>query len=136
MDYLIHYGVPRRSGRYKWGSGKNPRALRKAKRLSKKIDKWESQKSEAMLSSDRGIFARLDPSYYNRTNHKIRKLENRYDKVLPKVHEAKTDRRRQKLINKHNKTVNKLMLTKYKKQENLQKKIDKGKRKYKQMYKR
>lgn len=23
-DYLAHYGVPRRSGRYKWGSGKKP----------------------------------------------------------------------------------------------------------------
>lgn len=22
--YLVHYGVPRKSGRYKWGSGKNP----------------------------------------------------------------------------------------------------------------
>lgn len=24
MNYLIHYGVPRRSGRYPWGSGENP----------------------------------------------------------------------------------------------------------------
>ena len=23
-DYLAHYGLPRRSGRYKWGSGKEP----------------------------------------------------------------------------------------------------------------
>lgn len=23
-DYLMHYGIPKRSGRYKWGSGKNP----------------------------------------------------------------------------------------------------------------
>ena len=22
--YIAHYGIPRRSGRYKWGSGKNP----------------------------------------------------------------------------------------------------------------
>ena len=24
MNYLMHYGVPRRSGRYPWGSGENP----------------------------------------------------------------------------------------------------------------
>ena len=24
MNYLMHYGVPRRSGRYPWGSGDNP----------------------------------------------------------------------------------------------------------------
>ena len=23
-DFLMHYGMPRRSGRYPWGSGKDP----------------------------------------------------------------------------------------------------------------
>ena len=29
-ESLEHYGMPRRSGRYKWGSGKNPRAARRS----------------------------------------------------------------------------------------------------------
>ena len=45
---LYHYGQPRRSGRYKWGSGKDPyhhgasvprRLIRKYDRLQEKLDK-------------------------------------------------------------------------------------------------
>lgn len=48
-DELYHYGMPRRSGRYKWGSGKNPfhhgadRKTRKTKRLEKSINKQQNE---------------------------------------------------------------------------------------------
>ena len=47
-DYLIHYGIPKRSGRFPWGSGKRPfqsgggkdaRIARKAERINQKANK-------------------------------------------------------------------------------------------------
>ena len=35
-DHLAHYGLPRRSGRYKWGSGKDPYQSTRGKRSFKK----------------------------------------------------------------------------------------------------
>ena len=35
FNYLIHYGMPRRSGRYPWGSGKNPKRSKEFKKASK-----------------------------------------------------------------------------------------------------
>ena len=35
-DHLEHYGLPRRSGRYKWGSGKDPYQSTGGKRSFKK----------------------------------------------------------------------------------------------------
>ena len=36
-DHLAHYGLPRRSGRYKWGSGKDPYQSTGGKRSFKKV---------------------------------------------------------------------------------------------------
>lgn len=54
MDYLIHYGMPRRSGRYPYGSGENPRAerryikgLKKLNSLDKKATKYKYKSSKA-----------------------------------------------------------------------------------------
>lgn len=58
-DYIAHYGTPRHSGRYPWGSGKNPRqgtrdyyrktfnALYKSK--SANLDKWGKDKDHNVL---------------------------------------------------------------------------------------
>lgn len=57
-DHLEHYGLPRRSGRYKYGSGKDPyqhsgkRASRlesKSDRLAYKIKKQTSQKTKSRI---------------------------------------------------------------------------------------
>lgn len=42
-DYLMHYGVPRKSGRYKWGSGEDPyhHGASAPRRLTKKIERKE-----------------------------------------------------------------------------------------------
>lgn len=59
-DYLEHYGLPRRSGRYKYGSGKDPyqhsgkRAScleSKSYRLAYKIKKQTSQKTKSRISN-------------------------------------------------------------------------------------
>lgn len=44
-DHLEHYGLPRRSGRYKYGSGKDPyqHSERKASHLESKSDRLASQ---------------------------------------------------------------------------------------------
>ena len=44
--YLAHYGLPRRSGRYKWGSGKEPyQSLRSSAKAGEKFIKSFSKKS-------------------------------------------------------------------------------------------
>lgn len=46
VDEILHYGVPRRSGRYPWGSGKNPRAGRVSAAKRKLKEHLEEKKSE------------------------------------------------------------------------------------------
>ena len=41
-DYLAHYGTPRHSGRYPWGSGKNPQRSKH----------WRQRESDAMKNGD------------------------------------------------------------------------------------
>ena len=59
-NHLEHYGLPRRSGRYKYGSGKDPyqhsgrRASRlesKSDRLASKMKKQTSQKTKSRISN-------------------------------------------------------------------------------------
>lgn len=46
-DHLEHYGLPRRSGRYKWGSGKDPyQSLRSSAKAGEKFIKSFSKKVE------------------------------------------------------------------------------------------
>ena len=51
-DHLEHYGLPRRSGRYKWGSGKDPYQSTRRKRSFKK----------AALAGERYIKSKLGSS--------------------------------------------------------------------------
>ena len=51
-DHLEHYGLPRRSGRYKWGSGKDPYQSLERKRHLKK----------AALAGERYVKSKLGSS--------------------------------------------------------------------------
>ena len=85
---LYHYGVPRRSGRYKWGSGKNPfhhgadGGARKIKRLEKKANRMATMASmNKRAASDANNPFRsvnnINAKYYGRKASKYnQRLEN------------------------------------------------------------
>lgn len=53
-DHLAHYGLPRRSGRYKWGSGKDPyQSLGSSAKAGEKFIKSFSKKSRAEKQNDK-----------------------------------------------------------------------------------
>ena len=52
-DHLEHYGLPRRSGRYKWGSGKDPYQSTGGKRSLKKIARNGEQYIKSKLGSNK-----------------------------------------------------------------------------------
>ena len=53
-DHLEHYGLPRRSGRYKWGSGKDPyQSIERKSSLKKEISKGERYIKSKLSSSKR-----------------------------------------------------------------------------------
>ena len=53
-DHLEHYGLPRRSGRYKWGSGKDPyQSLRSSAKAGEKFIKRFSKKSRIEKQNDK-----------------------------------------------------------------------------------
>ena len=53
-DHLEHYGIPRRSGRYKWGSGKDPyQSLRSSAKAGEKFIKSFSKKSRVEKQNDK-----------------------------------------------------------------------------------
>ena len=52
--YLAHYGLPRRSGRYKWGSGKEPyQSLGSSAKAGEKFIKSFSKKSRVEEQNDK-----------------------------------------------------------------------------------
>lgn len=75
-DHLAHYGLPRRSGRYKWGSGKEPYQSTGGKRSFKK----------AVLQGERYIKSKIGSS--KRAQKKAakarEKVENKKAKALLK----------------------------------------------------
>lgn len=52
-DHLAHYGLPRRSGRYKWGSGKDPYQSTGGKRSFKKTALAGERYIKSKLSSNK-----------------------------------------------------------------------------------
>lgn len=52
-DHLAHYGLPRRSGRYKWGSGKDPYQSTGGKRSFKKAVKAGERYINSKLGSSK-----------------------------------------------------------------------------------
>ena len=52
-DHLAHYGLPRRSGRYKWGSGKDPYQSIGRKKTLKKIAKNGERYVKSKLGSSK-----------------------------------------------------------------------------------
>ena len=52
-DHLAHYGLPRRSGRYKWGSGKDPYQSTGGKRSFKKAAKAGEHYIQSKLGSSK-----------------------------------------------------------------------------------
>lgn len=50
-DHLEHYGMPRRSGRYKWGSGKDPYQSVERKKSIKKVAKNGERYIKSKLGS-------------------------------------------------------------------------------------
>ena len=57
-DHLAHYGLPRRSGRYKWGSGKDPYQSLERKRHIKKAAKAGERYIKSKLAQKKAAKAR------------------------------------------------------------------------------
>ena len=57
-DHLAHYGLPRRSGRYKWGSGKDPYQSLERKRHLKKAVKAGERYIKSKLAQKKAAKAR------------------------------------------------------------------------------
>ena len=98
-DHLAHYGLPRRSGRYKWGSGKDPyqslerkRNIKKAvkageryiksklaqKKAAKAREKEENKKAKALAKEQRKNKYRNEKAYVKSlSNEELRKINTR-----------------------------------------------------------
>lgn len=91
---IYHYGMPRRSGRYKWGSGENPYhhgmavprdKIKKYDKLQKKLDK--NQKKQDRLNSK---LIRTDV-----TKGRVEKQEFKEKKIIAKMN--KLDKKLEKI---------------------------------------
>ena len=79
-DHLAHYGLPRRSGRYKWGSGKDPYQSLERKRHLKKAAKA----GERYIKSKLGSSKRAQKKAEKKAAKAHEKEENEKAKVLAK----------------------------------------------------
>ena len=69
-DHLAHYGLPRRSGRYKWGSGKDPYQSTGGKRSFKKADSAGERYIKYKLGSSKRAHKKSAKARENEENEK------------------------------------------------------------------
>ena len=79
-DHLEHYGLPRRSGRYKWGSGKDPYQSTGGKRSFKKT----ALAGERYIKSKLGSSKRAQKKAEKKSAKAREKEENEKAKALAK----------------------------------------------------
>ena len=79
-DHLEHYGLPRRSGRYKWGSGKDPYQSTGGKRSFKKA----ASAGERYIKSKLGSSKRAQKKAEKKAAKYREKEENEKAKALAK----------------------------------------------------
>ena len=79
-DHLAHYGLPRRSGRYKWGSGKDPYQSTGGKRSFKKT----ALAGERYIKSKLGSSKRTQKKAEKKAAKAREKEENEKAKALAK----------------------------------------------------
>ena len=78
-DHLEHYGLPRRSGRYKWGSGKDPYQSLERKRHLKKAVKAGERYIKSKLGSSKRAQKKAAKAREKEENEKAKELrKNKY----------------------------------------------------------
>ena len=106
-DHLEHYGLPRRSGRYKWGSGKDPYQSLERKRPLKKAVKAGERYIKSKLGSSKRAQKKAAKAREKEENEKAkeqRKNKYRDEKAYVKTlsdEELKRINARDKLENQY-----------------------------------
>ena len=78
-DHLEHYGLPRRSGRYKWGSGKDPYQSTGGKRSFKKTALAGERYIKSKLGSSKRAQKKADKAREKEENEKAKEQrKNKY----------------------------------------------------------
>lgn len=106
-NYLIHYGIPKRSGRYPWGSGKRPfqsreekraaRAQRKEIRRDKKADRINrrAEKKFGKIESAREESQRDADKYFDkavkRSNRRFFSSQNWTNKAVERAYSSQQE---------------------------------------------
>lgn len=75
-DHLAHYGLPRRSGRYKWGSGKDPYQSLERKRHLKKAVKAGERYIKSKLGSSKRAQKKVAKAREKKKNEKAKEQRN------------------------------------------------------------
>lgn len=77
-DHLEHYGLPRRSGRYKWGSGKDPYQSTGGKRSFKKTALAGERYIKSKLGSSKRAQKKAAKAREKEENEKAKEQKNKY----------------------------------------------------------
>ena len=83
-DHLEHYGLPRRSGRYKWGSGKDPYQSTGGKRSFKKAASAGERYIKSKLGSSKRAQKKAAKAREKEENKKAKKNKYRNEKAYVK----------------------------------------------------
>lgn len=75
-DHLAHYGLPRRSGRYKWGSGKDPYQSTGGKRSFKKAASAGERYIKSKLGSSKRAQKKVAKAREKEENEKAKEQRN------------------------------------------------------------
>ena len=95
-DHLEHYGLPRRSGRYKWGSGKDPYQSIERKSSLKKTAKNGERYVKSKLSSSKRAQKKVERKAAN-AREKVKANKYRDEKAYVK---SLSDEELRRIINR------------------------------------
>lgn len=96
-DHLAHYGLPRRSGRYKWGSGKDPYQSLERKRHLKKAVKAGEHYVKSKLGSSKRAHKKAAKAREKEENEKAKANKYRDEKAYVK---SLSDEELRRIINR------------------------------------
>lgn len=139
QSYIIHYGMPQRSGRYAWGSGDRPyqrlekKASRMENRLTKKLNKADSYISKKQKKANKSfskaikreasVFASkeaTDRAFHkgekqqrkvNRKEYKTSKIFDRYSKTFDKLDITMDKDLKKRGLDYYNRVINNSKMT-------------------------
>lgn len=88
---LLHYGIKRRSGRYPWGSGKNPYQSDAKRAIDKAVRRTDKRNDPRSIALNGSVYSRISNNVkdtHNMFGEKSDSIKKMHDELNSKIYQA------------------------------------------------